>query len=147
MSGGPLESVPFDQIALMYYAPPPHPFAVSAAPEQTVFPSLPAPGAVEIGASCADLDVELARAESIRWYARNRGAIPFTSGEAAAKHTKNFAKNTGIAVLVFLAMAGGGGGGCLASCGPASANVLSPEDWRWVVTDADRGIVGLLDLK
>ncbi len=131
----------------MYYATPPHPFALDAAPEQTAFPSLAVPGAAEKGASCADLDVELVRAEDIRWYARNRGGIPFTSGEAAAKHTKNSAKNTGIAVLVFLVMAGGGGGGCFSNCGAASVNVLSPEDWRWVVTDADRRVVGLLDLK
>ncbi len=90
--------------------------------------------------------MELARAEAIRWYARDQGAIPFTSGEAAKAHVKNAAKDTGVAVLVFFALAAGGGE-CLWDCGIAPASVLSREDWRWAVTAADRRVVGLLELK
>ncbi len=54
----------------------------------------------------ADFDVELAQAENIRWMALNSGAVPLTAGEIAGKHVKNFAKDTGIALLVCVAMAG-----------------------------------------
>ena len=145
MSDAPLESVPFNEVALVYYATPPHPFLSEVAPEHASFPSLPAPGLVEQGASCADLDVELARAEAIRWYARDSGAMALTSGEAAGKHFRNFAKDTGIAVLVFLAMSAGGGGPCPGCSGPSA--VLSPEDWRWTVTAAQHRTIGLLELK
>ena len=145
MSQGPIERVPFNEVALVYYATPPHPFLSEVAPEHASFPSLPAPGLVEQSASCAELDVELARAEAIRWYARDSGAVPFTSGEAAGKHAKNVAKDTGIAVLVFVAMAAGGGGFCPGCSGPSA--VLSPEDWRWTVTAAQHRTIGLLELK
>ena len=147
MSQGPIERVPFNEVALVYYATPPHPFLSEVAPEHASFPSLPAPGLAEQGASCAELDVELARAEAIRWYARDSGAMALTSGEAAGKHVKNFAKDTGIAVLVFFALAAGGGGPCLSNCGNTSVNVLSGEDWRWAVTAAQRRVIGLLELK
>ena len=117
------------------------------APEHASFPSLPAPGVVEQGASCVDLDVELARAEAIRWYARDQGGAPFTPSEIAKTHAKNFAKDTGIAVLAFVALAGGGGSGCWSKCGDSSPNVLSTEDWRWAVTAAQRRVIGLLELK
>ena len=145
MGTGPIEQVPFDSIALAYYATPPHPFENAVPAELLAFPSLPTPGAVEQGATCADLDVELARAETVRWYARDQGAVPYTSGQITATHAKNAAKYTGEALLVFIAL-GGGGGNC---CGPGQATpaVLSVEDWRWAVTGAERRVVALLELK
>ena len=146
MQTGPIEQVPFDAIALAYYATPPHPFEIGAPAERLAFPSLPTPGAAEQGASCADLDVELARAETVRWYARDQGGVPFTSGEIAGTHAKNAAKYTGVALLVFIAL-GGGGGNCCGGGGPATPAVLSAEDWRWAVTAAQRRVVALLELK
>lgn len=145
MSTGPIESVPFDDTALVYYATPPHPFEMKVPAERVKFPSLPAPGALEQRANCAQLDVELARSATVRWYARQQGAVPFTTAEVAATHAKNAAKYTAITALAILMMAGGGGGCC--GNGSDTPAVLSAEDWRWAVTAADRRTIGLLQLK
>jgi hypothetical protein len=145
MRTGPIASVAFDDTALVYYATPPHPFEMSVPAERVQFPSLPPLGAIEQRASCAELDVELARSEAVRWYARQQGAAPYTPGEVAATHAKNAAKYTAMTALVILMMAGGGGG-CCGSGGDRPA-LLSGEDWRWAVTAADRRTIGLLQLK
>lgn len=139
-------TVSFDDVALVYFTTPPtKPDSLVAwIPDHSSVPSLPAPGTEDRRASCAELDVELARAEAIRWHARNQGMLPFTTGEAAGIHAKTLARYT---VGPFAALFAGAAG-----CLGCSAYILlkhpvANEELRWAVTAADRRILGLLEVK
>jgi hypothetical protein len=125
---GPIVTVPFDEVALVYYATPPHPLDTRFSAR--TYPRLRMPGVAEQRVSCADLDVELARTATIRWIARSRGAIPYTRGEATATHLLNGLVNV-VAGLF----------------GATDFSADPDEKLRHGVTAAQRRTVGLLELK
>ena len=132
----PVVRIPFTELALIYYSE-------DMWPVKKVYPSPPEVGPAEHGVSCDELDLDLARAETVRWYARRQGALPFAGHEQGALNAKKALKGVGETVWVLLEMyggySGGGGGG---GHGDASLNA-----YRSVVTAADRRIIGLLELK
>ncbi len=151
----PIIRLPFEQLALVYYfeIPP----AANQRPDHLVkdkYPSLPAVGSAERKLNCNELDLETARAGTIRWYARQHpGVVPFTEHEANARYGRNALKYTGEGLLVIVALmgatgfggGGGGGGGCwTCSALPAPVDL---EALRWAVTAADRRELELLQLK
>jgi len=133
-------TIPFDELALIYYS---H----GQAPDKDRYPSLPGVGAPEKNLSCDELDVDLARTETIRWYARRRGALPFTSHEAAMKHAKNTMVYAGETILFIVAAAAGAGSVGSASSSAEDHSHADAVAYRWAVTAADGRIIGLLELK
>jgi len=114
----PQESVtmPLSDTALVYYVEPAsssrktHPAARPLAlPAKYSFPELPSVGSTEKGLSCAGLDVELSRAEALRWFARNEGQMGYTPGQVLAHHAATTAIVVGVTLVVVAAAAGGGG--------------------------------------
>jgi hypothetical protein len=148
--------IPFDQIALVYAREIPA-SAKSQSPAanypvKSNYPTLAKIGAAEQGMDCGDLDREIARAGTIRWYARQQGAAPYTEHEARVQHGKNAAFDVGIGVLVAVAVVGaaGGGGAAVIGGGGGGSSVeypVSSQELRWAVTAADRRELGLLQLK
>ena len=142
--------IPFEQLALVYYFEAPH--TAKPMPDRLVkdkYPSVAAVGGAEQALNCSELDLELARAGTIRWYARQHpGVLPFTEHEAGVQHGKNALKYTGegllLAVVLIGSMGGGGGGGCWTCSTPTPPDL---EALRWAVTAADRRELGLLQLK
>ncbi|MBV8341254.1 MAG: hypothetical protein JO173_02625 [Gammaproteobacteria bacterium] len=136
--------IPFEQLALVYYVAvrAGNKGAPSYGPVKESYPSLAAVGAVERGLDCSALDVEVARAGAIRWYARQSGAMPFTEHEALVQHGKNAAKDVGLTVIALLFAVGGG-----ISPLHSSGATVSVEAFRWAVRAADRRELGLLQLK
>ena len=147
-------SVPFESLALVYYTNPsrntkkPRP-----TPEESRYPRVSSVGKAEREMSCEALDVELARADAVRWFARARGALPYTHAEAIKVHARNVGVGFGIAVAaVFIAGAmadcpvcfGGAGGW---GGGGGHGYAVPPEKLRFAVTAADERIAGLLQLK
>ena len=152
-------NVPFDDIAVLYYAEQPKSrhAAIAGYEERRVIPSKPAypllatPGIREKRLSCDALGVELARAEAVRWFARNQGAMGYTAEQAALRHLTNAAEYTGIAALVLLAAAAG----VVPRFAPPPARnpnrslvqQIGEENLRWSVTAADSRIIALLKLR
>ena len=152
-------SAPFDNIAVVYYVEQPKPRHASIAgyeerrviPSKPAYPLLATPGSLEKSLSCDALGVELARAEAVRWFARNQGAMGYTAEQAALRHVTNAAEYTGLAALVLLAAAAG--------VVPRFDSVPAPdpnrglvqqigeENLRWSVTAADSRIIALLNLR
>ena len=95
--------IPFDQLALVYYAIDPdkqhartwvpyreHPLLAPADPKDRLL-------------SCEELDLSVSRTATIRWYARLSGGDPFTDHGARAQHATNAARvayNTTIGVPI-----------------------------------------------
>ena len=132
---GEVVRIPLDNLALVYYS-------AAEMPKWDVYPSLPEVGPAERGLSCDELDVELSRTETVRWYARTQGALPFVAHERAALNAEKALKGVGEAAWVVLEMYGGyGGSGGRGQGGP------NLDAYRLAVTGADRRIIGLLDLK
>ena len=148
-SKGEEVSVPFDSLALIYYTHPasdkvPDRFKL---PEKYFYPKPKPAGAIEKSLSCEAIDVELARAEALRWFARDRGALPYTSGEKIAVHAKNTAIGVGIVLLV---LASGGNVPDIPSSEPEiqrGAWAVNNENFRWAVSAIDERIGGLLQIK
>jgi hypothetical protein len=147
-----IETIPFERLALVYYSEVPKGRHRPGRLIKAAYPSLAPVGAAEHGLDCGELNLDLARSATIRWYARQyAGALPFTEHEARMQHGKNAVKDVGVGLLVavlLIGMAGGGGGSlpCLTDCSPA-ATPISMEDFRWAMTAADRREIGLLQLK
>jgi hypothetical protein len=148
--------VPFEQIALIYFREIPagakNQSPAFNYPAKEAYPSVAGIGAAEKGMDCGELDLEIARTGTIRWYARQQGVAPFTAHEALVQHGKNTAKDVGIGILVAVVLIGAAGGGGAAIPFPAGGgghgdHLISAEDLRWAVTAADRREVGLLQLK
>jgi hypothetical protein len=154
--------IPLDKLALVYYAE--TPASTKSAPAagrasenaspksypiaKSLFPVVPAVGDAERGMNCQELEREITRAGTIRWYARQHlGAIPFTRHEAAVQHAGNALKDVaiGVGVAIALVASGGGGGGFLS--GGAAPDSPGLEAYRWAVTAADGRELGLLALK
>jgi len=95
-------ALPFNSLALIYYTEP----VTDRIPEQSKlpvkdrYPEPRKPGPSEAALSCEALDVELARAEALRWVARENGALPYSSGEKLELHAEHAAIDIGIALLV-----------------------------------------------
>jgi len=138
--------IPFDLLALVYYTDP----SSDKLPEQLKLPvkdRYPEPkgtGAAEEALSCEALDVELARAEALRWVARSNGAVPYTSGEKLALHAKHTAIDIGVALLVLAGGVGGSGGAEESTAGTWAVN---EEGFRWAVSATDERMAGLLKIK
>jgi len=167
--------IPLEKLALVYYAETPastkrdrlERASESASPEsyflaKSSFPVVPTVGDAERGMNCQELEREIARAGTIRWYARQHlGAIPFTRHEAAVQHIDNTLEYVAIGVGAAIALAGAagpgfsagggslGGGGVGWGGGGVAADPAMPtlEAYRWAVTAADRRELGLLALK
>jgi hypothetical protein len=149
-------SIPLDQIALGYFREIParakNQSVEGNYPNKNSYPSIAKVGAAEGKLDCGGLDLEIARAGTIRWYARQQGAVPFTAHEALAQHEKNAAIDVGVGLLVAVALvgaAGGGGPNLFAGGGGGSHDdgVIGSETFRWAVTAADRRELGLMQLK
>jgi hypothetical protein len=158
---------PFDSLALVYYAD----LAKKTVsqrdrlPTKPSYPKLKAPDAADQALSCDGLAVELARAEGVRWFARNEGAMAYTDKQRMERHAANFTEDVAItaAVILIVASAGYGGGsfgggnfgggniGSSALPGGPSRRPLEAqvggERLRWAVTAADSRIIGLLGLR
>jgi hypothetical protein len=160
--------IPLDKLALVYYAetpastksaPPAGRASENASPKsyplaKSLFPVVPAVGDAERGMNCQELEREITRAGTIRWYARQHlGAIPFTRHEAAVQHADNALRGVAIGVGVAIALVGAAGGGGVSGLGGMSGGAApadySPglEAYRWAVTAADGRELGLLALK
>lgn len=144
--------IPFEQMALVYYVE----FPVDKKddtfryPAWASYPSIAAIGAAERYMDCSELDTEIARAGTVRWYARQHGVVPFTEHEALAQHGKNAAKDVGLGLLVAMALVGAAGGGPFGGSfggGHPPPSPIDQETFRWAVTAADRREVALLQLK
>jgi hypothetical protein len=152
-------SAPFDNIAVVYYVEQPKPRHASIAgyqerrliPSKPAYPMLPTPGTREKSLSCDALGVELARAEAVRWFARNQGAMGYTVEQAALRHLTNAAEYTGIAALVLVAAAAGFAprfdSGPPPDPNRSLVQQIGEENLRWSVTAADSRIIALLKLR
>jgi hypothetical protein len=153
-------SEPFDNIAVLYYIEQPKPKHARTegqerrlVPNKPSYPKLGSPGLKEKNLSCDALGVELARAEAVRWFARNEGAMGYTAEQAALRHATNAAEYTAITALVLLVAASGATPNFNFS--PPSrpdpnrslAAQIGEENLRWSVTAADSRIIGLLKLR
>ena len=151
---------PIGNIAIVYYLEQPKrkPAPVSGyeerrrIPNKYAYPKLPMTGEKEKGLSCAALDLDLARAEAIRWFARDQGIMGYTEQQAALRHVTNAAEYTAITALVVLVAAAGGGVPNFSSGPPPDPNrslkaQIGEENLRWAVTHADARIMGLLKLR
>jgi hypothetical protein len=142
----PVIRIPLEQVALIYYRE--IPASAKKKPESVFmagYPSLASIGAAEHGLDCKQLDLELARAGTIRWFPRTKmGAQPFTDHDALQDHGKNTGKyiGTGIVATARLLFAGQ-----IPYMDYVPDSKIDPETWRWAVTAADRREVGLLRLK
>lgn len=154
--------VPFNQAALIYYAAPPangkHADTQKEAPPPAFpakysYPQVPAVGAEENGYGCRQLEVELSRAEALRWFARNEGLMGYTPTQALEHHAVTTAA---VAAVAFLFVASGGYGGLPSfPATPAFQNdgrrslrdQVGYEQLRWAITAADLRIAGLLRIK
>jgi hypothetical protein len=138
--------IPFDDLALVYYS-------VGKLPDRALYPNLPNVGPAEQGLSCEDVAIDLGRAETIRWFARQQGARPYTAHQAAVEHTKNTLGYIALTAFVIVAVAACGSEGGASACGgfggTGAPAPIAPDAkaFRWAVTAADRRIVGLLAIK
>jgi hypothetical protein len=164
---GQLVTEPFDSLALVYYADPAKKTVSprDRLPAKPSYPKLKAPDAADHALSCDGLAVELARAEGIRWFARNEGAMAYTDTQRMEGHAANFAEDVAItaAVILIVASAGHGGGSfgggnfgggntdpSASPGGPSRRPLVAQvggERLRWAVTAADSRIIGLLGLR
>jgi hypothetical protein len=154
--------LPFNQAALIYYAERPakdkhadsresgRPLAF---PAKDSYPQLPAVGAAEKGLPCMQLEVELSRAEALRWFARNEGLMGYTPAQVLEHHAVTTAE---VAAVAFLLLASGGYGGGPNFSGPPAfqkdaarslRDQVGYEQLRWAITAADLRIAGLLHIK
>jgi hypothetical protein len=153
-------SEPFETLAIVYYleqpkrkhAPVPGYEDRHTIPNKYAYPKLPTPGALEQGLSCDALSVDLARAEAVRWFARNEGAMGYTEQQAALRHVTNAAEYTAITALVVLVVAAGGYVPDFSPAPPPDPNrslksQIGEENLRWAIMHADARIVGLLKLR
>jgi hypothetical protein len=151
---------PFGNIAIVYYLEQPKKKPAHVAgyeerrqiPNKYTYPKLPMAGEKEKGLSCAALSLDLARAEAIRWFARDQGIMGYTGQQAALRHVTNAAEYTAITALVVLVAAAGGGVPNFSPGPPPDPNrslksQIGEENLRWAVTHADARIMGLLDLR
>jgi hypothetical protein len=152
--------VPFDDLAIVYYLEQPKKKHSSvpgyedhrSIPNKFAYPKLPTPGGLEQGLSCDALSVELARAEAVRWFARNEGAMGYTEEQAALRHVTNAAEYTAITALVVIAIAAGGSVPNFMPPPPPDPNhglkwQIGEENLRWAITHADARILSLLKLR
>lgn len=151
-------SEPFDSLALVYYA---DPAKGSVAPPNRIplkrsYPALAIASAQEQGMPCDSLNVQLERAEAVRWFARNEGAMAYTNTQQGQRHSLNAANYAGKVLLVAVLMMGCSGGGCdlpiSNNSSPANpteslAIQIGEQNLRWAVTAADSRIIGLLKLR
>jgi hypothetical protein len=140
-------ALPFNSLALIYYTEP----VTDRIPEQSKlpvkdrYPEPRKPGPSEAALSCEALDVELARAEALRWVARENGALPYSSGEKLELHAEHAAIDIGIALLV---LAGGVGSTGDSVDGPKAGEwAVDDETFRWALSAIDERISGLLQIK
>jgi hypothetical protein len=156
-------SEPFENLAIVYYLEQPKKTHAPVAryedqrkiPNKFAYPKLPTPGALERGLSCDALGTELARAEAVRWFARNEGAMGYTGQQAALRHVTNAAEYTAVTALVVLVVAAGGMSGNIPNFSPAPPpdpnrslqSQIGEENLRWAITHADARILGLLKLR
>jgi hypothetical protein len=154
-------SEPFENIAVVYYNVQPKPKHARTegyeerrlVPNKPSYPKLGAPGPKEKNLSCDALGVELARAEAVRWFARNEGAMGYTAEQAALRHVTNAAEYTAITALVLLVAASGATPNFNISPPPrpdpnrSLAAQIGEENLRWAITAADSRIIGLLKLR
>jgi hypothetical protein len=153
-------SEPFENLAIVYYLEQPKKKHASVPgyeeqrkiPNKYAYPKLPTPGAFEQGLSCDALGVDLARAEAVRWFARNEGAMGYTEQQAALRHVTNAAEYTAITALVVLVVAAGGYVPDFKPAPPPDPNrslqaQIGEENLRWAITHADARIVELLKLR
>jgi hypothetical protein len=153
-------SEPFENLAIVYYleqpkkkhAPVPGYEEQRRMPNKYAYPKLPTPGALEQGLSCDALSMDLARAEAVRWFARNEGAMGYTEQQAALRHVTNAAEYTAITALVVLVVAAGGYVPDFSPAPPPDPNrslkaQIGEENLRWAITHADARIVELLKLR
>jgi len=150
---------PFDNLAIVYYLEQPRrrPKPIAgfedrrSIPNKFAYPKLSTPGGHEQGLACDALGVELARAEAVRWFARNEGVMGYTEQQAALRHVTNAAEYTAITVLVVLAIAAGGSPSFPTPPPPHPNRSLKlqigEENLRWSITHADARILGLLKLR
>ena len=151
---------PFENLAIVYYLEQPKKRHATVPgyedrrkiPNKYAYPKLPTPGALEQGLSCDALAVDLARAEAVRWFARNEGAMGYTEQQAALRHVTNAAEYTAITALVVIAIAAGGYVPSFSPAPPPDPNhslksQIGEENLRWAITHADARIVDLLKLR
>ncbi|HEY2676050.1 MAG TPA: hypothetical protein VGI65_03715 [Steroidobacteraceae bacterium] len=151
---------PFGNLAIVYYLEQPKKKRPPVSgyedhrniPNKYAYPKLPSSGAKEKSLSCAALSLELARAEAIRWFAREQGAMGYTEQQAALRHITNGAEYTAITALVVLAIAAGGYVPNFSPAPPPDPNrslksQIGEENLRWSVTHADARIIGLLEIR
>jgi hypothetical protein len=157
-------SLPFETLALIYYTDP------SSAdvplehklPLKWTYPKLGAVSGEESELSCDALDVELSRAEALRWFAREQGgALPLSAEEQHTLQAKHAAFNTGMGALALLVLPVALPrvfGDCLGNLvlegkcvddnpDPGGVWNVNQETLRWAVTGADERIEGLLQFK
>jgi hypothetical protein len=153
--------IPFDQLGLVDYRIVSDQQRGDWRPSREI-PKLPSTGPQDHRLGCEELDVELSRAGTIRWYARQSGAEPFTAHDARVQHAKT-AGMVGIAVLlspVLIATAPLISAGATISHDISTSHAKSntPNDssqshhdpspeTRWAITAADRREIGLLEIK
>jgi hypothetical protein len=142
---------PYDSLALVFYTDPAA-ASLSLAQKLPIKDRYPEPdmaGAMEEELSCAQLDTELARAAALRWLARERDAMPYTSGEKLALHAKHTVIDIGVAFLVVgaLATTGGAGFGGSSAAPGGGTWMVDQESFRWAVSAIDARIEGLLRIK
>jgi hypothetical protein len=150
---------PFDNLAIVYYLEQPKRKSKPvdgfderrSIPNKFAYPKLPAPGAHEHGLGCDALALELGRAEAVRWFARNEGAMGYTEEQAALRHVTNAAEYTAITALVVIAIAAGGVPD-FSHSPPRDPNralesQIGEENLRWAITHADARILALLKLR
>ena len=132
---GPVVRIPFDDLALIYYSE-------GFLADKEAYPLLQDVGPAERGLNCDELDLELAQAETVRWYARGQGALPYVGHERGTQNAKKALKGVGKTMWVVLSIYGGYSGG-----GSSGHKEASLDAYRSAVTTADRRIIGLLELK
>ncbi len=148
--------IPFNETALAYYVEPAGKSKAGPAPGRGLpfkysYPEIPAAGAAEKRSSCAELDLELSRAEALRWFARDEGLMGYTPGQELAHHATTTAIVAGVTLLVLA----GGGNGLPIPAGPRPYEdpTLSLRDQvgfdtlRWGISAADVRVAGLLRIK
>jgi hypothetical protein len=152
---------PFDDIAVVYYVEQPKSARAKVpgtgqrrlVPNKPAYPKLAMPGPREKNLSCDALGVDLARAEAVRWFARNQGAMGYTPEQAALRHATNAAEYTAITAIVLLALASGAAPNINFSPpqpldpNRTLATQIGEENLRWSVTAADSRIIALLQLR
>jgi hypothetical protein len=138
--------LPFDQLALLYYAIDPDKQRARTWLPYREYPSLPPADPQDRQISCQELDLGISRTETIRWSVRLSGGDPFTTHGARVQHATNV---IGIAYNITIGVPFTILSTLMLQPHPIYWQRSDPhgESLRWAVTAADQREIGLLEIK